>query len=67
MIQKYLTKEEFSLISELAKTRSEVANVAIWVNLAFMVRDASLKMGGIPSQLGVAQEEWFENKKINTT
>ncbi|HSW69380.1 MAG TPA: diaminopimelate decarboxylase [Gammaproteobacteria bacterium] len=58
------SKEELLLINELAKTRSEVANVAIRANPAFTVRDASLKMGGIPSQFGIDQEELFKNKNF---
>lgn len=56
------SKEEVSWINALAKTRSVVANIAIRVNPAFTVRDASLKMGGVPSQFGIDQEELFQNK-----
>ncbi len=58
------SKEEVTLINELAQARSEVANIAIRVNPAFTVRGASLKMGGVPSQFGIDQEELFENKKF---
>ena len=56
------SKEEFVMINELAKTRSEVANIAIRVNPVFSVRGASLKMGGAPSQFGIDQEQLFQEK-----
>lgn len=58
------SKEELLLINELAKTRSQVANIAIRINPAFTVRDASLKMGGVPSQFGIDQEIFFKDKSF---
>lgn len=58
------SKEELSVINELAKTRSVVANVAIRINPGFVVRDASLKMGGVPSQFGMDQQEVLQNKNF---
>jgi len=56
--------DEFNLINELAKTRSVVANIAIRINPAFSIRNASLKMGGVPSQFGIDQVDVFKNKKF---
>ncbi len=58
------SKEELNYINELAKTRRVVANVAIRINPSFAVRDASLKMGGVPSQFGIDQQDVFKNKKF---
>ncbi len=58
------SKEELNLINELAKTRRVVANVAIRINPSFTVRNASLKMGGVPSQFGIDQNDVFKNKKF---
>jgi diaminopimelate decarboxylase len=58
------SKEELIFINELAKTRRVVANVAIRINPSFAVRDASLKMGGVPSQFGIDQEDVFKNKNF---
>lgn len=56
------SKEEVAFINELAKTRSEIANIAIRINPDFTMRDASLKMGGVPSQFGIDQEILFKEK-----
>jgi len=56
------SEEEFLLINELAKTGSVVANVALRINPAFAVRNASLRMGGVPSQFGMDEEKIFEKR-----
>ncbi|MDX1900948.1 MAG: diaminopimelate decarboxylase [Gammaproteobacteria bacterium] len=56
------SEEEFLLINELARTGSVVANVLLRVNPAFAVRNASLKMGGVPSQFGMDEEKVFEKR-----
>jgi len=58
------SKEEVTQIDALAKARNEIAYIAIRVNPAFRVREASLKMGGIPSQFGIDQEELFGDKSF---
>lgn len=57
------SKQEFALINELAKTRSVIVNVAIRINPEFAVRDASLKMGGVPSQFGIDQADALAEKE----
>lgn len=56
--------DELNLINKLAETRSMVANIAIRINPAFSIRNASLKMGGVPSQFGIDQQYVFNNKKL---
>ncbi len=58
------SKEELTLINALAQARNEVAQVVIRINPTFLVKDASLRMGGVSSQFGIDQEELFTNKKF---
>ncbi len=58
------SKQEFELIDQLAKTREVVANVAIRINPEFSIRDASLKMGGVPSQFGIDKIDVLKHKQF---
>lgn len=55
--------EELAILQSICKKLSKKARVAIRINPPFCVKEAPLKMGGVPTQFGITLEEIFSKTK----